>query len=313
MGSGGAVAAGGPVFDELKAAGNAAFMAGDFAGAIATFTEGLALDPSSHVLYSNRSAAKAGAGDLRGAAADARCCVALAPRWPRGHARRALAAFRSGDYATAAAAYARAVELDPYNDSHAEAAEQASECAKKQTEAMDSAMRGRWERMKEEQALAWEDFEESYPKVAMCYGRAQTACAAVCASVGTLLAALLGKALKPAWERARHWVVVPAYEKLGAPALARMSSAWEACEYAFVAQVLPVYRSHVGPALDKVWTQALVPLWREVLVPVWADKLVPFFETQAVPRAQAAYAAAWRTIRDLKEGNAAEAAQSKGD
>ena len=46
--------------DELKAQGNAAFSAKNFDEAIGFFTQGIAIDPSNHVLFSNRSACYAG-------------------------------------------------------------------------------------------------------------------------------------------------------------------------------------------------------------------------------------------------------------
>jgi len=50
----------------LQAKGNAAFAAGNHEEAIKHFTEGIAVDPSNHVLYSNRSASYVSArpGDL---------------------------------------------------------------------------------------------------------------------------------------------------------------------------------------------------------------------------------------------------------
>ena len=44
----------------LKNQGNKAFQAENYDTAIDLFTQALALDPTNHVLYSNRSAAKAG-------------------------------------------------------------------------------------------------------------------------------------------------------------------------------------------------------------------------------------------------------------
>lgn len=41
---------------ETQAKGNAAFSAGNFEEAITYFTEAIDVDPSNHVLYSNRSA-----------------------------------------------------------------------------------------------------------------------------------------------------------------------------------------------------------------------------------------------------------------
>ena len=46
--------------DEFKAKGNAAFAAKNYDEAIGFFTEGIAVDTSNHVLYSNRSACYAG-------------------------------------------------------------------------------------------------------------------------------------------------------------------------------------------------------------------------------------------------------------
>jgi stress-induced-phosphoprotein 1 len=43
----------------MQAQGNAAFSNGDYTAAIKHFTAAIELDPSNHVLYSNRSAAEA--------------------------------------------------------------------------------------------------------------------------------------------------------------------------------------------------------------------------------------------------------------
>ena len=57
--------------DALKDQGNKAFQARDYDKAIDLFTEALKLDPQNFVLYSNRSAAKAGKRDWTAALADA--------------------------------------------------------------------------------------------------------------------------------------------------------------------------------------------------------------------------------------------------
>ena len=46
--------------NSLKDAGNKAFAAKDYDKAIQLFTQAIEIDPSNHVLYSNRSAAYAG-------------------------------------------------------------------------------------------------------------------------------------------------------------------------------------------------------------------------------------------------------------
>lgn len=55
----------------LKDQGNKAFAAKDWDSAIDLFSQAIAIDPKNHVLWSNRSAAKAGKKDWTGALADA--------------------------------------------------------------------------------------------------------------------------------------------------------------------------------------------------------------------------------------------------
>lgn len=57
--------------DALKAEGNKAFAAKDYDSAIDLFSKALDLDQSNFVVWSNRSAAKAGKRDWDGALADA--------------------------------------------------------------------------------------------------------------------------------------------------------------------------------------------------------------------------------------------------
>ena len=57
--------------DALKTEGNKAFSAKDYDRAIELFSKALDLDQSNFVLWSNRSAAKAGKRDWDGALADA--------------------------------------------------------------------------------------------------------------------------------------------------------------------------------------------------------------------------------------------------
>jgi len=64
-------AAADPQANALKAEANKAFSAKDYPTATRLYSEAIALDPSNHVLYSNRSASKAGAKDYQGALEDA--------------------------------------------------------------------------------------------------------------------------------------------------------------------------------------------------------------------------------------------------
>jgi stress-induced-phosphoprotein 1 len=65
--------------DALKAEGNKAFSAKDYDRAIDLFSKALDLDQSNFVLWSNRSAAKAGKRDYDGALADADQVCAPSP------------------------------------------------------------------------------------------------------------------------------------------------------------------------------------------------------------------------------------------
>lgn len=65
----------------LKDQGNAALSAGNLDEAIRLYSEALLLDPSNHVLFSNRSAAYAKAGKYGEALKDAEQTVTIKPDW----------------------------------------------------------------------------------------------------------------------------------------------------------------------------------------------------------------------------------------
>ena len=75
--------------DELKAKGNAAFAAKNYDEAIDFFSQGIALDASNHVLYSNRSACYAGQQVLPPRPRGARRATAAGGARPRVPAARA--------------------------------------------------------------------------------------------------------------------------------------------------------------------------------------------------------------------------------
>jgi len=71
--------------NELKDQGNKAFQAKDYDTAINLFTEAIGLDPQNHVLFSNRSAAKAGKRQWAAALEDAEAvCTFLTSLRSRG-------------------------------------------------------------------------------------------------------------------------------------------------------------------------------------------------------------------------------------
>ncbi|KAH7888080.1 chaperone [Phlebopus sp. FC_14] len=100
----------------LKDQGNKAFAAKNYDKAIELFTAAIALDPSNHVLFSNRSAAKAGKKLWSAALEDAEQCVTLNPTWGKGYARKGAALHGSRRYDEAIAAYEKGLE---YEDSPA--------------------------------------------------------------------------------------------------------------------------------------------------------------------------------------------------
>jgi stress-induced-phosphoprotein 1 len=102
--------------EEAKKLGNEAFARGDHETAIKHFSEAIGLDPSNHVLYSNRSAAHAARGNYQAALDDAEKTVALKPDWPKGYGRKGAALQFLGRLEQAEGAYKKGLELDPANE-----------------------------------------------------------------------------------------------------------------------------------------------------------------------------------------------------
>lgn len=102
--------------DEAKTKGNSAFSAGDFTSAVTHFSDAIALSPTNHVLYSNRSAAYASLHKYADALADAKKTVELKPDWAKGYSRLGAAHVGLGDYEEAISAYKKGLEVDPNND-----------------------------------------------------------------------------------------------------------------------------------------------------------------------------------------------------
>ncbi|KAI9575022.1 chaperone [Boletus coccyginus] len=100
----------------LKDQGNKAFAAKDYDKAIQFFTAAIAIDPSNHVLYSNRSAANAGKKQWSAALEDAEKCVTLSPSWGKGYARKGAALHGARRYDEAIVAYEKGIQ---YEDSPA--------------------------------------------------------------------------------------------------------------------------------------------------------------------------------------------------
>ncbi|OIW10821.1 hypothetical protein TanjilG_27767 [Lupinus angustifolius] len=102
--------------DEAKAKGNAAFSSGDYAAAIRHFSDAIALSPTNHVLYSNRSAAYASIQNYTEALTDAKKTVELKADWSKGYSRLGAAHIGLGQHSDAVSAYKKGLEIDPNND-----------------------------------------------------------------------------------------------------------------------------------------------------------------------------------------------------
>jgi stress-induced-phosphoprotein 1 len=68
---------------ELKTLGNTAFSAGNFEEAIKHFSQAIEVDPSNHVLYSNRSASYCSLKKYDEALTDANKTIEIKPDWPK--------------------------------------------------------------------------------------------------------------------------------------------------------------------------------------------------------------------------------------
>lgn len=79
------------------------------------FSQAIELDPTNHVLYSNRSGAYASLKDYEHALEDANKVVEIKPDWSKGWGRKGTALHGSGDLVGATDAFEQAVKLDPYN------------------------------------------------------------------------------------------------------------------------------------------------------------------------------------------------------
>jgi stress-induced-phosphoprotein 1 len=79
------------------------------------FTEAIAIEPTNHILYSNRSAAYASKKDYEHALEDATKVTEIKPDWAKGWGRKGAAMHGLGDLLGAHDAYEEGLKLDPAN------------------------------------------------------------------------------------------------------------------------------------------------------------------------------------------------------
>ncbi|XP_067124872.1 stress-induced-phosphoprotein 1-like [Centruroides vittatus] len=99
----------------LKDQGNAALNAGKLDDAVAFYTDAIKLDPSNHVLYSNRSAAYAKAEKFKEALDDAEKTISCKPDWSKGYSRKGASLAYLKRYEEAIEAYEEGLKHDPNN------------------------------------------------------------------------------------------------------------------------------------------------------------------------------------------------------
>lgn len=128
----------GQVIDTLKEVAVDDFRTERYERAVKHLTVALTLDPSSHVLFSNRCTAHTALERLVEALSDADECIRLQPEWPKGFLRRGTVLFRMGKLEEAAAALTSGLEHDAQN-----------EALKKEAEAVARAISEREARMRE--------------------------------------------------------------------------------------------------------------------------------------------------------------------
>ncbi|KFY25987.1 hypothetical protein V493_04326 [Pseudogymnoascus sp. VKM F-4281 (FW-2241)] len=101
--------------DELKALGNKAIAEKNFDEAVEKFTEAIAIEPTNHIFFSNRSAAYASKKDYEHALEDANKVTEIKPDWAKGWGRKGAAMHGLGDLLGAHDAYEEGLKLDPSN------------------------------------------------------------------------------------------------------------------------------------------------------------------------------------------------------
>ncbi|XP_063541411.1 tetratricopeptide repeat protein 28 isoform X1 [Cydia strobilella] len=101
------------LFVEKVRASNAACQSGDFATAVALYTDALTLDPANHILYSNRSAARLKQGQFAAALQDATKARELCPNWPKAYYRQGVALQCLGRHGEALAAFSSGLGVEP--------------------------------------------------------------------------------------------------------------------------------------------------------------------------------------------------------
>jgi len=101
--------------EEYKGLGNEAFAKRDYKIAIEHYTKAIQKESNNHILYSNRSASRAGLQEWDDAIKDAKECIRLNPEFIKGYYRLATAQLESKLYDAAEATIRQGLGLDANN------------------------------------------------------------------------------------------------------------------------------------------------------------------------------------------------------
>ncbi|KAL8822996.1 MAG: hypothetical protein Q9191_006277 [Dirinaria sp. TL-2023a] len=101
--------------DALKAEGNKAFAEKNFDEAIDKFSQAIEIEPTNHVLYSNRSGAYASLKNYEKALEDANKTTEIKPDWSKGWSRKGAALHGTNNLPDANDAFEEALKLDSSN------------------------------------------------------------------------------------------------------------------------------------------------------------------------------------------------------
>jgi len=101
---------------DAKARGNAAFSKGEFDKAVEEFTAAIALDPTDHIFFSNRSGAYASLKNWEKALEDANACLERKRDFAKGYSRKASALQALGRWEESKTVCEEGLKIEPNNE-----------------------------------------------------------------------------------------------------------------------------------------------------------------------------------------------------
>lgn len=99
--------------ERLKETGNKLFKNKQYKEALKIYSEGLALNPSNHILYSNRGLTYFYLHDFNNALKDAEQSILLDPKWTKGYYLKGKCHFQKREWKLARRNFSKALDLSP--------------------------------------------------------------------------------------------------------------------------------------------------------------------------------------------------------